>query len=64
MNSIKSNNQVSLKYERFTPSGFKDKLIRKFEFVAQTQFLRLKNKILYVMKLDLFFEELLRRKSF
>jgi len=64
MNSIKSNNQVSLKYERFTPSGFKDKGIRKFEFVAQTQFLRLKNKILYVMKLDLFFEELLRRKSF
>ena len=29
----------SLKYQRFTPSGWKDKAIVKSEFVAKTQFL-------------------------
>ena len=38
MNSVRSNN-VSLKYQRPTPSGCKDIGIRKFEFVAKTQFL-------------------------
>ena len=36
MNSVWSN---TLKYQRFTPSGCKDKWIRIFEFVARTQFL-------------------------
>ena len=38
MNSVRSKN-VGLKYQRFTASGFKDKRIRKFEFVAKAQFL-------------------------
>ena len=38
MNSVRSNN-VSLKYQRPTPSGCKDIWIRKFECVAKTQFL-------------------------
>ena len=38
MNSVRSN-YLSLKYARFTPSGCKYKEIRKFEFVAKTQFL-------------------------
>ena len=38
MNAVRSNN-VSLKYQRPTPSGCKDIGIRKFEFVAKTQFL-------------------------
>ena len=38
MNSDRSNNQ-SLKYQRFTPSGFKDIGIGKLGFVAKTQFL-------------------------
>ena len=38
MISVRSNN-LSLKYLRFTPSGFKGIEIRKFEFVAKTQFL-------------------------
>ena len=38
-NSVKSKN-LSLKSQRFTPSGCKDKGIRKFEFMAKTQFLR------------------------
>ena len=38
MNSDGSNNQ-SLKYQRFTPSGFRDIGIRKLGFVAKTQFL-------------------------
>ena len=37
-NSVRSNS-LSLKYHRFTPSGFEDIEIRKFEFVAKTQFL-------------------------
>ena len=40
LNSVKSNN-VSLKCQRPTPSGGKDIGIRKFEFVAKTQFLLL-----------------------
>ena len=38
MNSVRSNN-LSLKYQRFTPSGCKDIGIIKFEFVAKTQVL-------------------------
>ena len=38
MNPDRSNN-LSLKYQTFTPSGCKDIGIRKFEFVAKTQFL-------------------------
>ena len=30
---------LSMKYQRFTLSGFEDMGIRKFEFVAKTQFL-------------------------
>ena len=37
MNSVRSNNQ-SLKYQRFTPSGWKDIGTRKFQFVAKAQF--------------------------
>ena len=37
MNSDGSNNH-SLKYQRFTPSGFRDIGIRKLGFVAKTQF--------------------------
>ena len=37
-NSVGSNN-LSLKYQWFTSSGFKDIEFRKFEFVARTQFL-------------------------
>ena len=38
MNYVKSNNP-SLKYQRVAPSGRRYKGIRKFEFVAKTQFL-------------------------
>ena len=38
MNYVRSNN-LSLKYQRCWPSGCKDIGIRKFEFVAKTQFL-------------------------
>ena len=38
MNYVKSNN-LSSKYQRVTPCGRRDKGIRKFEFVAKTQFL-------------------------
>ena len=41
MHFIGSNN-ISLKYQRFTPSGHKDIGIRKLEFVTKTQFLWLK----------------------
>ena len=34
MNNVKSNNP-SLKYQRVTPSGRRDKGIRKFEFMRQ-----------------------------
>ena len=37
-NSVGSNN-LSLKYQRFTPSGCKDIEITKFKFVVKTQFL-------------------------
>ena len=37
MNSSRSNN-LSLKYQRSTQSGCKDKVIIKFEFEAKTQF--------------------------
>ncbi len=38
MNSVRSNN-LSLKYQRFTPSGGKNIGTRKSEFVTKTQFL-------------------------
>ena len=38
MNSVRLNN-VSLKYQRPSPSGCKDIGIRKFEFAEKTQFL-------------------------
>ena len=38
MNSVRQNN-INLKYQRFTPSGCKDIEIRKFEFVANSQLL-------------------------
>ena len=34
-----SPNSLSLKYQRFTPSGCKDIGVRKCKFVAKTQFL-------------------------
>ena len=39
------NENLSLKYEKFKPSGFKEKGIRKFEFAATTQFLSETSKI-------------------
>ena len=41
MNPVSSNNLI-LKYQIFTPSGCKDIGIRKFEFRAKTQFLKVK----------------------
>ena len=41
MNSIRSNN-LSLKYQRFTPSGCTNIGIRKFEFVAKFNFFKQK----------------------
>ena len=41
MNFVRSNN-LSLKYQRFTPSGSKDKGIIKIEFVSKIQFLNRK----------------------
>ena len=37
MNFVRSNNLGS-KYQRFTPSGYKDIGDRKFEFLAKSQF--------------------------
>ena len=48
MNFVRSN-YLSLKYQSYTPSGCKDIGIRKFEFVAITQFL-LKIKIRKYLK--------------
>ena len=44
INSVRSNN-LSFKYQRFTPSDCKDLGIRIFEFVAKTQFLTPMRKI-------------------
>ena len=41
MNFVRSNN-LSLKYQRFTPSGSKDKGIVKIELVSKIQFLNRK----------------------
>ena len=38
MNYVRSNN-LNLKYQKFTPSGYKDLGVIIFEFVAKTQFL-------------------------
>ena len=35
VNSVRSNN-VGKKYQSFTPSGYKDKGTRKYEFVSKT----------------------------
>ena len=43
MNSVRSNS-LSLKYQGFPPLGCQDKRIGKFEFVAKTQFLRMRLK--------------------
>ena len=40
MNSVRRKN-ISLKYQRFTPSGGKNIEIRKLEFVTKIQFLSL-----------------------
>ena len=45
MNSVRYKN-LSLKYQRFTPSGGKNIGIRKSEFVTKTQFLSHKISIL------------------
>ena len=39
MNSVRSNYSISVKYQRFTLSGYEDIDMRKFDFVAKTQFL-------------------------
>ena len=44
MNYLRSN-KISFKYLRFTPSGSKDIGIRKFDFVAKTQFLEGKLRV-------------------
>ena len=45
MNAVRSNN-VSLKYQRFTSSGCKDKRITKIEFVTKTQSFTFKEHII------------------
>ena len=42
INSGRSNS-LNLKYQKFTPSVCKDIWVRKFKFVAKTQFLYIKN---------------------
>ena len=50
MNSVRSNN-LSLKYQRFTPSGCNDVGIRKFDFVQEVScFLRKRDKYLSQQK--------------
>ena len=46
MNSVRTK-CMSLKVLRFTTSGCKDIVVRKFEFVAKTQFLRVRKNYLY-----------------
>jgi len=43
MNYVRPIN-LDLKYQRFTPSGCKGIGIRKFEFLANTQFLNMSDK--------------------
>ena len=47
MNSARCKN-LSLKYQRFAPSGRKNISIRKSEFVTKTQFLYQKNNYFYL----------------
>ena len=42
MNSVRSTN-LSLNYQKFTPSGCKDIGLRKYEFVAKTRFFLFKS---------------------
>ena len=61
MNSVRSNN-LSLKYQRFTPSDWKDIGIRKFDFVAKTQFIKIEdlnssNDLIFHSKDNLFKKE-------
>ena len=53
MNSVGSNS-LSLKYQRFTSSSCEDILIRKFKFVARTQFLCYLRKIRIIADADRF----------
>ena len=50
MNAVRSNN-VSLKYQRFTPSGYKVIGFTKIEFVAKSQFLYLNYGLIVFYKL-------------
>ena len=49
MKSVRSNS-LSMKYQKFTPSDCKDIEIRKFEFVAKTQLLSLKHKLVVIVQ--------------
>ena len=55
MNSVRSNS-LKLKYQRFTRSGCKDILIRKFKFLEKTQFLHQFQCRALEHHLDLMFE--------
>ena len=46
MNVFRQNN-LSLKHQRFTPSGCQDIGIQKFEFVAKTQLLWMKKGMFF-----------------
>ena len=48
MNSVRLNN-LTLKYQRFLPSGCNDIRFRKVEFVAKTQFLYTKKFSLIIL---------------
>jgi len=52
MNSVISNIPI-LKSQRFTPSGCKDKGLRKFEFVAKPSLIKIKNLNLKIRKINL-----------
>ena len=47
MNSVSMNN-LSFKYQRFTPSGCKNIGIRKFEFATKFEFLTIYGDILVI----------------
>ena len=50
MNAVRSNN-VSLKYQRFTSSGYKVIGFTKIEFVAKSQFLYIYRCTIYQQKI-------------
>ena len=46
-------NNLSLKFQKFKPAGCEDKGIKKFEFVAKTQFLYMHGlNFIYVLTID------------